>query len=122
MFGTHRIVAALSLVALSWGSLAVAQEEKTLAPPSSAESVEALVAELAAEEFKTRQAARQKLLALAESAVPGLTQAVRESDDPEIRTTAQELLEKIAGVARPGHSDHAEGDRQADRGGRGALE
>jgi len=55
-----------------------------------------LVGDLGAEDFKTREAAMQKLRALGPAAAPALQRAA-ENDDPEVRTRAQELLKAAAG-------------------------
>lgn len=72
------------------------------APPpagetASSEEIERLIRQLGDERIEARQAARQRLLALDEIAIPALAKA-RESADPEVATAAELLLYELHSV------------------------
>jgi len=58
-----------------------------------------LIRDLGADRHATREAASAKLRALGPVAIPALKKAA-ESDDPEVRTRAKELLEGLSGGAQ----------------------
>ncbi|MBM4030661.1 MAG: hypothetical protein FJ291_02625 [Planctomycetes bacterium] len=60
-----------------------------------------LIRDLGAEKHETREAATAKLRALGPAAIPSLKKAA-DSDDPEVRTRARELLATLSGGAQAG--------------------
>ncbi len=70
--------------------------ELALAEPA---DLAALIRDLGAEKHVTREAASAKLRTLGPVAIPALKKAA-ESDDPEVRTRARELLEGLSGGAK----------------------
>jgi hypothetical protein len=63
-------------------------------PIDSKQKIPALIADLAADDFKVRDAASQELRKLGRQALPALTEALR-SDDPSIKSYAEGLVAAI---------------------------
>ncbi|MGB7161177.1 MAG: hypothetical protein WBD40_24160, partial [Tepidisphaeraceae bacterium] len=104
---------AFALLAMSPRGLLLAQSVDTLverettesSPASSATTqpaadveaeIDALLVQLASEEWPARKAAQERLVALAGSAEPRLQRAARESGDAEVRTRCDAALQQIA--------------------------
>ena len=64
------------------------------APKPKAPDVAALVRDLGAADYATREAARKRLVALGPAAADALKKAI-EADDPEVRVSAREILDAI---------------------------
>jgi len=71
------------------------------APVGDSEELRRAVAELAADEYRVRRRAAERLRAAGVRALPFLKEAAR-SDDPEVRLTARELIASMKGAAAQG--------------------
>ena len=74
------------------------------AAPAEAPDAERLAAQLGSASWAEREAAAQKLLALGRAAVPQLKQAL-ESQDPEVRRRARQLIDRLSWEVPSGLSE-----------------
>ena len=84
--------AAAAIVLVDLQASALAGEEKA------APDVERLVTQLGADDFHAREEASQKLAALGDAAKAALEKAARESESPEVRWRAEQLLRRLKGA------------------------
>lgn len=66
-----------------------------------AERVRQLIDQLGAEEFKAREAATRELQQIGKPALPALRRAAETTDDPEVRSRAQRVIEAVEGTPEP---------------------
>lgn len=68
------------------------------APTADAAAIEALVAKLGADDFRTREQASKQLETLGAKARPALEQAAKQAESPEVRWRAQQILRRLKGT------------------------
>jgi len=89
----------LLAIALPVTAAVVRAEDESSPAAADATAIEALIQQLSADDFQAREAASKKLAALGKAAQPALEKAVKESKSPEARWRADQLLQKLKGVA-----------------------
>jgi hypothetical protein len=72
-------------------------EPAPAAPGATQAEIQRLVADLGADDFRTREAASRKLASIGEPARAALEKALKESESPEVRWRAEQLLRRLAG-------------------------
>ena len=90
------VLAAVVTASMAWGLVLSAQSLPSSRPTSrpSTQEIKALVGELSAEDFRTRQAAQEALAAAGPGALDALMGAAK-SSDAEIRDRAQAIIREI---------------------------
>ena len=91
-------------------SASVVMAEDAPASAADAAIIDALIKQLGADDFRSREAASEKLAKLGRTARPALQKAAKNSESPEVRWRAEQLLKQMEGGAaeKPLGSD---GDR-----------
>jgi hypothetical protein len=87
-----------------------APDEKKASAPADA-TVEKLVADLGADDYRARDTAQKKLVALGKKALPALQKAERESADAEVRARAHEA---IAAITKDSPNDSPSRERKGE--------
>ncbi len=94
------IVALLGFVLPASAAIVFADDEKKAPAAGPASGViEKLVQQLGADDFRSREQASRKLAAHGEKARGALEKAARESESPEVRWRAKQLLQRLKGAA-----------------------
>jgi hypothetical protein len=90
-----RVIALLVLLGFgAWTGVSAGAEEAAKDPKVNEKEVAALIEQLGAEDFETREAATKKLKALGEAAHPALNAALKNDPDPEVKVRLTVLLGK----------------------------
>lgn len=88
------ILLSLWLVAIPWSAPLPGQNSEPSA--QLAAEIQRLVAELGADQFARRERAAARLMEIGEPAVPRLQQAATESEDPETRLRASQIVRRLS--------------------------
>src|SRR5437868_5197414 len=64
-------------------------------PPANRPETEGWIAQLASDDWKSRQRATDRLIELGDEALPRLSEVVARAPDPEVRTRAQSAIRQI---------------------------
>lgn len=94
------LTALLGFVLPASAAVVLAGDEKKA--PAGADTditIERLVQQLGADDFRTREEASQKLAALGDKAKTALEKAAHKSESPEVRWRAKQLLQRLHGAA-----------------------
>jgi len=91
----HRAMLLVCLLSLGVGA-AIGGETPAVAPdPEKVKQAEQFIKAMGSDEYQAREEAAKNLLDLGDAALPALEDAVKNTQDPEVRTRAQELAKRI---------------------------
>jgi hypothetical protein len=84
----------------------IARAAAPASAPTSAPSAELLaeITRLSSNDFKVRQEAQEKIVGMGAGVIPALQEAGKKADDPEVRTAAEAIIDRIIAADQTGAS------------------
>jgi hypothetical protein len=99
-----RLIAAVLTIMIALFIRAGLAEDRPAVPPPADAKVEQLIKDLSADDSKQRDKAREQLIARGEEVVPRIRALAADSQEPELRTSAQAILAAIQAAGQLGPS------------------